>query len=290
MFLSRVVLFQLQESARYLVAKDDTAGALASLRNITKINGQSLTWSHADVVDSVSVLYGEGYDATGESSPIDGNGNVEEEEQGLFAARLNDVEVGEEYRRTSESSRRPSIVSHSNLRRTLRKAKVDEGGRLGEWIWNSSFINSLPYDIADSAEDYFERIEMLFVKKLSRTTKLVWSIWALVSAAYTIFNVFLPKWIEIKLGVANDGKVGGQLQKSLEDCKLHSLLVHLRDRYSTRSLSRFAIHDFWIAWQYHRRWISCNNRASSDIELVNFSDLAFRPHFPPRIISDWGYN
>src|SRR5437764_9288744 len=45
----------------------------------------------------------------------------------------------------------------------------------------------------------------LFTRKWFATTILVWSIWTLVSFAYTMFNVFLPKYLE-SLGLSDGEK------------------------------------------------------------------------------------
>lgn len=50
----------------------------------------------------------------------------------------------------------------------------------------------------------------------TRTTTLVWTIWFCASFAYTIFNVFLPRFLEQKVG-AQPG--AGALEESLKDCE-----------------------------------------------------------------------
>jgi hypothetical protein len=51
----------------------------------------------------------------------------------------------------------------------------------------------------------FDAFMNLFTRKWLATTILVWCIWTLVSFAYTMFNVFLPKYLE-SLGLSDRGK------------------------------------------------------------------------------------
>lgn len=51
-----------------------------------------------------------------------------------------------------------------------------------------------------NVQDYLDRVSDMLDGKRRRITLLVWAIWFTVSAAYTIFNVFLPKFLEEKLG------------------------------------------------------------------------------------------
>lgn len=54
-------------------------------------------------------------------------------------------------------------------------------------------------------QDYSDRISALLEPRLRKTTLIVWILWFSVSAAYTIFNVFLPRFLEEKLGKTPGG-------------------------------------------------------------------------------------
>ena len=54
--------------------------------------------------------------------------------------------------------------------------------------------------VQSSMSDFLERYTVLFEPHWRKTTFLVWAIWTLVSLAFTIFNVFLPKFLEARLG------------------------------------------------------------------------------------------
>ena len=98
------------------------------------------------------------------------------------------------------------------------------------------WVRRLPIGLRYSVEEYLVRLDGLFEPKWALTTKLVWTIWAFASAGYTvrpllpsgkgarradesfrqIFNVFLPKYLEQKVGeVAGNG---GR-EQSLRDCE-----------------------------------------------------------------------
>ncbi|KAM0747906.1 MFS general substrate transporter [Meredithblackwellia eburnea MCA 4105] len=78
-----------------------------------------------------------------------------------------------------------------------------------------------------ASEEFRERIQELFVPQWALTTKLVWTIWTVVSAGYTasphssklIFNVFLPKYLEQK--VSGGGEPDGRAQ-SLRDYVIYT--------------------------------------------------------------------
>jgi hypothetical protein len=48
-----------------------------------------------------------------------------------------------------------------------------------------------------------EKLQLLFNEKWRVTTILVWAIWTFTAVAYTMFNVFLPKYLEM-LGFAGE--------------------------------------------------------------------------------------
>ncbi|KAI5477168.1 MFS transporter [Pseudohyphozyma bogoriensis] len=74
--------------------------------------------------------------------------------------------------------------------------------------------------MAGTMVEYRARIDELFEPKWALTTKLVWVIWFFASAGYTIFNVFLPKFLEGK-AVATPG--GGGLTESLREYVLYTI-------------------------------------------------------------------
>lgn len=78
----------------------------------------------------------------------------------------------------------------------------------------------LPSSAKRGLDDLIERVEFLFGPEWAKTTILVWSIWLLVSFGYTCFNVFLPKYLEEKLG--DDVAGGGGLKETLHEYLLYT--------------------------------------------------------------------
>lgn len=69
-----------------------------------------------------------------------------------------------------------------------------------EQAFQSDKVSEGPQDWRRTLQDYSDRISALLQPKHRKTTLLIWSMWFSVSAGYTIFNVFLPKFLEEKLG------------------------------------------------------------------------------------------
>lgn len=237
MFLARVLFFRLSESPRFLAASGDYAGALESLEKISKFNGNEKEWSLNDVIDDNGnfgratlgderggergALGGDGldYDSTAESdSPLSGRGSP-----------------------TGYSSP-PShlLLSPGSTTRSRATKNREDGIR---------YIDQyLPTGIASFIDDNLERTTVLFEPRYRLSTQLIWTIWTLVSAAYSIFNVFLPKFLEAKVGAS-----GGSRTESLQDCE-NSILSHLFfcfHSYEVRVAdinSRSHLYPGWYAW------------------------------------------
>ncbi|RIB08190.1 major facilitator superfamily domain-containing protein [Gigaspora rosea] len=63
----------------------------------------------------------------------------------------------------------------------------------------------------------------LFTPKWIKTTILVWTIWSVISMAFVMFNVFLPKYLEALAGTENSGSSGSDiLDQVMKDILLFS--------------------------------------------------------------------
>ncbi|EGG10311.1 uncharacterized protein MELLADRAFT_115563 [Melampsora larici-populina 98AG31] len=78
--------------------------------------------------------------------------------------------------------------------------------------------NSVWDVMKSSLDDFTGRIEYLFTPHWRLTTILVWTIWTTVAFGYTCFNVFLPKYLEKRIGMGGDG-----LEKTLRDYVLYTV-------------------------------------------------------------------
>jgi len=83
------------------------------------------------------------------------------------------------------------------------------------------FISDPITYIKHKTSSNLEEVMSLFTRKWFMTTILVWCIWTLVSFAYTMFNVFLPKYLE-SLGLSN-GDSDTLMQDVLKDYVVYSL-------------------------------------------------------------------
>ncbi|RIA90268.1 major facilitator superfamily domain-containing protein [Glomus cerebriforme] len=81
--------------------------------------------------------------------------------------------------------------------------------------FTSDPISYIMYKISSNSD----AVMSLFTRKWFMTTVLVWCIWTLVSFAYTMFNVFLPKYLE-SLGY---GRTDSLMQDVLKDYVVYSL-------------------------------------------------------------------
>ena len=73
--------------------------------------------------------------------------------------------------------------------------------------------------LVDSFYAYLDGLAVLFRRDMRRITVLTWAIWAIVAAAYTIFNTFLPVWLETKL----EQTEGSTHDESMRDYVIYTL-------------------------------------------------------------------
>lgn len=112
----------------------------------------------------------------------------------------------------------------------------------------TGWTRRLPPSWQEGMDAYGERFNELLAPDWRRTTMLVWIIWTLASAGYTvssfwmragprrvtderllqIFNVFLPKFLESKLSDSEPDQMTTP-EETLRDCEL----ANLRARLST---------------------------------------------------------
>ncbi|BGP56209.1 hypothetical protein JCM8202_002100 [Rhodotorula sphaerocarpa] len=205
--VARVLLFRLHESPKFLVASNQPSAAVVSLRRISKANGHhEPRWALADVVDDHSSSSEEdpdangtrmtkaapGYEATGHTSP-------ESRPRSSFASPY----------RPPSSPVNPALLEEGemadlSLPASAMSAGDGEGdGPIRDGLSGkrsrTGWTRRLPPSWQEGMDAYGERFNELLAPDWRRTTMLVWIIWTLASAGYTIFNVFLPKFLESKL-------------------------------------------------------------------------------------------
>ncbi|GAA6007178.1 hypothetical protein JCM10207_001534 [Rhodosporidiobolus poonsookiae] len=191
MFLARILFIRLQESPKFLVAANRPSAAVIALRRISKINGEEVRWVLSDVVDEVPTPTSPGRSGSSkERRPSD----------------VGYASTGETTSPTRQPASPPSPaddVSDLDLESDADLSNISFGSaRLRKE--RPAWIERLPRGWQDGAEEYLARVEELLQPEWKRTTVLVWAIWTLASAGYTIFNVFLPKFLDAKLSTAPD--------------------------------------------------------------------------------------
>ncbi|SCV70168.1 BQ2448_1562 [Microbotryum intermedium] len=184
MGLARIGLFRLRESAKFLVSSGHPDQAVLVLERISRYNGEPTSWELKDVVDGAPPVPGSplammaptrittDYDTMGDlPASLDGSRNSIED---------------------------PTSEGHPEVPATDR-----DGGRRPRTHVRSRdrcWWGFLERRYAEAFDEHRSRVDDLFSPPLRFTTSCIWCIWFLASAGYTIFNVFLPKYLEQKLG------------------------------------------------------------------------------------------
>ncbi|GAA5975541.1 hypothetical protein JCM5350_002641 [Sporobolomyces pararoseus] len=207
MFLARVLFFKLHESPKFLVASKRASAAVVSLQKISRFNGTNSAWALDDVVDDVS-------SRRVQDAEEDGRGSGPDDQNSFSLSRspsINSIAFSQAPLLDGNSDPEASDISSY--------APSDFASRpqsRPEWI------NRLPRSWRSAATDYSARVHNLLEGKWRAVTLLIWAIWTLASAGYTMFNVFLPKLLEQKL---NEGRGGskGEINDSLKDYVLYTI-------------------------------------------------------------------
>ncbi|KAH8114414.1 MFS general substrate transporter [Phellopilus nigrolimitatus] len=76
----------------------------------------------------------------------------------------------------------------------------------------AKFYWALPYWIRKPLWAWLDKLALVLSPEWRRTTVLVWAMWCFMALAYTMFNVFLPKMLEMGTG----GPAAGNAPKTLE--------------------------------------------------------------------------
>jgi len=84
----------------------------------------------------------------------------------------------------------------------------------------TSILRYLPKGVASPFLAWSEKSAELLSPQWKRTTLLTWASWMFTSLAYTMFNVYFPKLVELRLG---KGAVGGSRTKVLWDVVVFTL-------------------------------------------------------------------
>lgn len=182
MFASRWCLFRLPESPKFLLIKGRREEAASVLTSIIRANGDEVGWvvkpdDLASPPPSPTLVIG-----TGSSSDEGGGGSSGSEEDGVHDHHHSPHSSSHGY---GGATRRRSVPHRMHSDPSPRSSQ-------GPLQW-----------IRRQVQRSIRTLGPLFSRRMRRTTILVWIIWVLINLAYTMFNVFLPKFLESR-GVADD--------------------------------------------------------------------------------------
>lgn len=184
MFVCRVVFFHLYESPRYLVHAGRLEDAAIVLQEISKVNGKEI-----DV-------------------------NVEDVHDLLINAPEESALGPESYAATGTSPpRTPRTSSRSPSRSRSRSPASDAKDRK---IASTRFLPRL----RRAFSNWYDLTALSLAPQSRRTTILMWGIWMGTSAGYTLFNLFFPKLVELRLGKHAEG---GSLTHALWNVVVYTL-------------------------------------------------------------------
>jgi len=202
MFLCRIVFFRLQESPKFLTASLRPSEAVIALQRISRINGEERSWGLKDVVDHL----GSGDDRRAGDDEDDGPTTIEirttppspPESSRRASLAASDYEATGEMRNSlsEERERREAAAlveegegltgfNDDGLPSRISIPLLKSRGR-GRRKEGRAWIARLPPNLGDSVDEYFERLDELFEEKWKKTTILIWIIWLLASAGYTV--------------------------------------------------------------------------------------------------------
>lgn len=201
MCFSRIVFFRLQESPKFLTASLRHSEAVIALQRISRINGQERDWGLDDVVDSAGREAGRKPGETDDGSTTieirttppsppesrrqSTSSPGEYDSTGEMRKSLSEERELREAEALQEEGQTLSGYTDDGLPRRIAIPSLKARGR-GRRKEGREWIAKLPPNLADSVDEYFERLDELFQRKWRRTTVLMWSIWFLMSAGYTV--------------------------------------------------------------------------------------------------------
>jgi len=182
MFLARVLFFKLHESPKFLVASKRASAAVVSLQRISRFNGTNSSWGLDDVVDDVSDGKSmEGGSVRGSNREgTENNGSGGGEQTSYSPTRSPSINsIAPSYAPLLDDNSDPEASDFSSYAPS-EYARDSASRNRPEWI------NTLPRGWRAAATEYASRVDELLKGKMRRTTLLIWAIWTLASAGYTV--------------------------------------------------------------------------------------------------------
>jgi len=245
MTVLRVIFFRLYESPRFLVAAGRPKEAMENLQLISRFNGEELDLSLRDVRDHFSVARHRSLSAAtnfdedyNDSTPfLRGQEDSEERPKTIFDAEIapetettrisSTSQDPSDYRATGESNNilesqtfTTPVIEHTEpefISSLLNDTREDEHkppavrrsqhrSQRRSSVYSVSTV--LPSTVRKPLWAWFDRVALVLSPEWLWTTLMIWAVWFSMSLAYTMFNVYLPKLLETRLGrMGADGPV-----------------------------------------------------------------------------------
>ncbi|KAK0203016.1 MFS general substrate transporter [Desarmillaria ectypa] len=226
MFSARMVFFRLHESPRFLVHAGRHQEAVESLQMIARFNGAPLSLDLDDVEDVRSVdqhpavapdTRPAGDDGTNSPTRVadyhsTGESPAQQLESHSFETPTIPYQEPHSLKEDVEPIVRPRRVSSRPTSRSRRRTSS---------VYEKQLYSVLPSWLRRPLWAWWDRILMVLTPEWLRTTLFMWAAWCAMSLAYTMFNVFLPKLLEI--GKDSSGETTKSLEDSLWDVVIFTI-------------------------------------------------------------------
>lgn len=236
MTVLRVLFFRLYESPRFLVAAGRPKEAVENLQLISKFNGDELSLSLRDVRDHFGTTtrrrsFGTGDEEDNDSTPFLRQEGDSDRPETIFDAdvaveettRISDTPPDSSaYHATGESNN--GLESHTFASPLIEQVgptfptpspDLDEDTEDEDKhpirqirprprrssVYRASIV--LPSALRRPLWAWMDRLGMVLSPEWFWTTLTIWAMWFSMSLAYTMFNVYLPKLLETRLGSMN---------------------------------------------------------------------------------------
>lgn len=239
MFVGRFILFSLEESPRYLVNTGRPAEAVHALQHIAEYNGKTMQIGLEDVQDNPEPIFSAetdelelpgspktpirapssiplpiepkdgsppSYDSTSrQGSPLTADRYTSRTptEERAYDDLWNSANLDTAARYAFPPSPVLTMRSHHSRRPSsahLRR-RSSMSVKYSEPTWKDQIVEWVSVPVSA----WWEKTSALFTDEYRRSTLLVWAAWMLMSLAYTMFNVYLPKLLESRLGHTETG-------------------------------------------------------------------------------------